>query len=64
MFAGKQERAMKWVRVLSAMLGARGATAGTMGDVMTIDAATQEEIDRLSEAVDGFVAEMKARLRE
>jgi len=31
---------------------------------MTIDAATQEEIDRLYEAVDGFAAEMKARLRE
>jgi hypothetical protein len=32
--------------------------------VMTIDPATQEEIDRLDEAVDEFVAEMKARLRE
>ena len=31
---------------------------------MTIDAATQEEIDRWYEAVDGFAAEMKARLRE
>jgi len=31
---------------------------------MTIDAATQEEIDRLYEAVDAFAAEMKARLRE
>ena len=31
---------------------------------MTIDAATQEEIDRLNSAVDEFAAEMKARLRE
>ena len=31
---------------------------------MTIDPATQEEIDRLSQAVDEFSAEMKARLRE
>jgi hypothetical protein len=31
---------------------------------MTIDAATQEEIDRLNAAVDAFAAEMKARLRE
>ncbi|MGB5834990.1 MAG: hypothetical protein WBG92_23810 [Thiohalocapsa sp.] len=31
---------------------------------MTIDAATQEEVDRLYEAVDEFAAEMKARLRE
>lgn len=31
---------------------------------MTIDAATQEEIDRLYEAVDEFAAEMKARLHE
>ena len=32
--------------------------------MMTIDAATQEEINRLNEAVDEFAAEMKARLRE
>jgi len=31
---------------------------------MTIDPATQEEIDRLVQAVDEFAAEMKARLRE
>jgi len=31
---------------------------------MTIDAATQGEIDRLNQAVDEFAAEMKARLRE
>ena len=31
---------------------------------MTIDAATQEEIDRLNQAVDAFSGEMKARLRE
>jgi hypothetical protein len=31
---------------------------------MTIDAATQEEIDRLNSAVDEFAGEMKARLRE
>ena len=31
---------------------------------MTIDTATQEEIERLYEAVDAFAAEMKARLRE
>ncbi len=31
---------------------------------MTIDAETQEEIERLSQAVDEFAAEMKARLRE
>ena len=31
---------------------------------MTIDPATQEEIDRLDHAVDAFAAEMKARLRE
>ena len=31
---------------------------------MTIDAATQEEINRLNGAVDEFAAEMKARLRE
>jgi hypothetical protein len=31
---------------------------------MTIDAATQEEIDRLNRAVDDFAVEMKARLRE
>ncbi len=31
---------------------------------MTIDPATQEEIDRLNYAVDDFAAEMKARLRE
>ena len=31
---------------------------------MTIDAATQEEINRLNRAVDDFAAEMKARLRE
>jgi hypothetical protein len=31
---------------------------------MTIDAATQEEINRLNDAVDEFAAEMKARLRE
>jgi len=31
---------------------------------MTIDAATQDEIDRLDRAVDEFAAEMKARLRE
>ena len=33
-------------------------------DAMTIDAATQEEINRLDQAVDAFAAEMKARLRE
>jgi hypothetical protein len=32
--------------------------------MMTIDPATQEEIDRLVQAVDEFAAEMKARLRE
>lgn len=31
---------------------------------MTIDPATQEEIDRLYQAVDDFAADMKARLRE
>ena len=31
---------------------------------MTIDAATQEEINRLDQAVDEFASEMKARLRE
>jgi hypothetical protein len=31
---------------------------------MTIDAETQNEIDRLNRAVDAFAAEMKARLRE
>ena len=31
---------------------------------MTIDAETQEEIERLNRAVDEFAAEMKARLRE
>jgi len=31
---------------------------------MMIDAATQEEINRLDQAVDDFAAEMKARLRE
>jgi hypothetical protein len=31
---------------------------------MTIDRETQEEIDRLSRAVDDFADEMKARLRE
>ena len=31
---------------------------------MTIDAATQEEINRLDQAVDAFASEMKARLRE
>lgn len=31
---------------------------------MKIDPETQEEIDRLYEAVDEFAAEMKARLRE
>jgi hypothetical protein len=33
-------------------------------DAMTIDAATQEEINRLDQAVDEFASEMKARLRE
>jgi hypothetical protein len=33
-------------------------------DAMTIDPATQEEIDRLDQAVDDFASEMKARLRE
>ena len=31
---------------------------------MTIDRETQEEIDRLNQAVDDFAGEMKARLRE
>ena len=31
---------------------------------MTIDPATQEEINRLYRAVDDFAAEMKARLQE
>jgi hypothetical protein len=31
---------------------------------MTIDAETQEEINRLGRAVDAFASEMKARLRE
>jgi hypothetical protein len=31
---------------------------------MTIDAETQEEINRLDRAVDAFASEMKARLRE
>ena len=31
---------------------------------MMIDAATQEEINRLNRAVEDFAAEMKARLRE
>jgi hypothetical protein len=31
---------------------------------MTIDAETQNEIERLNRAVDAFAAEMKARLRE
>jgi hypothetical protein len=31
---------------------------------MTIDTATQDEIDRLNRVVDEFAAEMKARLRE
>jgi hypothetical protein len=33
-------------------------------DAMKIDPETQEEINRLYEAVDEFAAEMKARLRE
>ena len=33
-------------------------------DAMTIDPATQEEINRLDQAVDDFASEMKARLRE
>ena len=33
-------------------------------DAMTIDAATQEEINRLDQAVGEFASEMKARLRE
>ena len=33
-------------------------------DAMTIDAATEEEINRLDQAVDEFASEMKARLRE
>jgi hypothetical protein len=33
-------------------------------DAMTIDPETQEEIDRLAQAVDDFASEMKARLRE
>jgi hypothetical protein len=33
-------------------------------DTMTLDTATQDEIDRLNQAVDDFAAEMKARLRE
>jgi len=31
---------------------------------MAVDAATQEEIERLNGAVDAFAAEMTARLRE
>jgi hypothetical protein len=31
---------------------------------MAIDAVTQEEINRLNEAVEDFAVEMKARLRE
>ena len=33
-------------------------------DAMTVDAATQAEINRLDQAVDEFASEMKARLRE
>ena len=33
-------------------------------DAMNIDLATQEEINRLDQAVDDFASEMKARLRE
>ena len=33
-------------------------------DAMTIDPETQEEINRLDQAVDDFASEMKARLRE
>jgi hypothetical protein len=33
-------------------------------DAMTIDPDTQEEINRLDQAVDDFASEMKARLRE
>ena len=48
--------------------GGRGTMAlwpqvGRMCESM-IDAATQEEIERLYEAVDEFAVEMKARLRE
>ncbi|MBP2669986.1 MAG: hypothetical protein H6Q85_52 [candidate division NC10 bacterium] len=48
----------------SGMLGAVERNDGDRNDAMTIDAATQEEINRLYEAVDEFAAEMKARLRE
>jgi hypothetical protein len=34
------------------------------GAAMTLDRATQDEIDRLNRVVDDFAAEMKARLRE
>jgi hypothetical protein len=46
------------------MLGAVERNDRDRNNAMTIDAATQEEIDRLYEAVDEFATEMKARLRE
>jgi len=46
------------------MLGAVERNDRDRNDAMTIDAATQEEINRLYEAVDAFATEMKARLRE
>ena len=45
------------------MTVAVGAT-GAGSETMVMDAATQEEIERLDGAVDAFAAEMKARLRE
>ena len=48
----------KWV-----ILGARNATPD-IRTAVTMDTATQEEIERLNQAVDDFAAEMKARLRE
>lgn len=45
------------------ILGAWNATTD-IRMAMTIDAATQDEIDRFYKAVDEFAAEMKARLRE
>ena len=49
-------------------VGARVSFVGENGtpknEAMTIDLETQEEINRLDQAVDYFALEMKARLRE
>jgi hypothetical protein len=54
-----QVRVLGQVRVaVSREFGERGRSE------MAIDAVTQEEINRLNEAVEDFAVEMKARLRE